>query len=57
MLTVGVRLGYGLSVGERDSPGRERVNRSDIAGLVSGRTGVGRSVAGDALDAVNGGGW
>ena len=47
---------YGLSVGERDSAGRERVNRSDIAGLVAGGTGVGRSVAEDALDAVNGGG-
>ena len=38
--------------GKRDSAGRERVNKSDIAGRVASRTGVGRSAAGDAADAV-----
>ena len=56
MLTVGAGLGYGLSrkpdVGERGSAGGERVNKSDIAGHVAGRTGVARSAAGDAVDAV-----
>jgi len=28
------------------------VNKSEIVGLVAGRTGVGRAVAGDAVDAV-----
>ena len=37
---------------ERDNAGRERVNKSDIAGRVAGRAGVGRSAAGDAVDAV-----
>ena len=35
--------------GERDNAGRERVNKSDIAGQMVGRTGVGRSAAGDAV--------
>ena len=56
VLTVGAGLGYGLSrkpdVGERGSAGGERVNKSDIAGHVAGRTGVARSAAGDAVDAV-----
>ena len=51
VLTVGAGLGYGLS-GEPGNAGRERVNRSDIAGRAAGRTGVGRSAAGDAVDAV-----
>ena len=38
--------------GERDNAGRERVNKSDIAGRVAGRAGVGKSAAGDAVDAV-----
>ena len=38
--------------GKRDNAGRERVNKSDIAGRVASRTGVGRSAAGDAVDAV-----
>ena len=37
---------------ERENAGRERVNKSDIAGRVAGRAGVGRSAAGDAVDAV-----
>ena len=56
MLTVGAGVGYGLS----GTPGirrmrqrrRERVNKSDIAGRVAGRAGVGRSAAGEAVDAV-----
>ena len=51
MLTVGAGLGYGLS-GEVGNAGRERVNKSEIAGRVAGRIGVGRSAAGDAVDAV-----
>ena len=38
--------------GKRDSAGRERVNKSDITSRVASRTGVGRSAAGDAVDAV-----
>ena len=38
--------------GERDNAGRERVNKSDIAGRVAGRAGVERSAAGEAVDAV-----
>ncbi len=51
MLTVGAGLGYGLS-GEPGNAGRERVNKPEIAGRAAGRTGVGRSAAGDAVDAV-----
>ena len=51
VLTVGAGPSYGLS-GEFGNAGRERVNKSEIAGLVAGRTGIGRSVAGDAVDAV-----
>ena len=52
---MGVDPGYGRSSrasGERDNAGRERVNKSDIAGRVAGRTGVGKSAAGDAVDVV-----
>ena len=56
MLTVGAGLGYGLSgkprIGERGSAGRERVNKSEIVGRVAEQTGVARSAAGDAVDAV-----
>ena len=56
MLTVGAGVRYGLSVrrasGECDNAGRDRVNKSDIAGRVGGRAGVGRSAAGEAVDAV-----
>ena len=38
--------------GECDNAGRDRVNKSDIAGHVADRAGVGRSAAGDAVDAV-----
>ena len=51
MLTVGAGLGYGLP-GELGNAGRERVNKSEIAGLVDGRIGVGRSAVGGAVDAV-----
>lgn len=51
VLTVGVGLGYGLS-GELANAGRERVNKSEIADRVADRIGVGRSAAGDAVDAV-----
>ena len=51
MLTVGAGLGYGLS-GKPGNAGRERLNKSEIAGRVAGRIGVGRSAAGDAVDAV-----
>ena len=51
MLTVGAGLGYGLS-GELGNAGRERVNKSEMAGRVAERTGVGRSATGDAVDAV-----
>ena len=51
MLTVGAGLGYGLS-GEPGNAGRERVNKSEIAGRVAKRIGVGRSAAEDAVDAV-----
>ena len=37
---------------ERGNAGRERGNKSEIAGLVAARTGVGKSAAGDAVDAV-----
>ena len=56
VLTVGTGLGYGLSrepgVAERGSAGRERVDKSEIAGHVADRTGVARSAARDAVDAV-----
>ena len=42
----------GRASGERDSAGREQVNKSDIAGRVAGRAGVGKSAAGDAVDTV-----
>ena len=51
VLTVGAGPSYGLS-GEFGNPGRERVNKSEIAGHVAHRTGVERSAAGDAVDAV-----
>ena len=38
--------------GECDKAGRDRVNKSDTAGRVAGRANVGRSAAGDAVDAV-----
>ena len=38
--------------GKRDNAGRERVNKSDIAGRVAERAGVGKSAAGDVVDAV-----
>ena len=38
--------------GVRGTPGRERVNKSEIASRVTDRTGVGRSAAGSAVDAV-----
>ena len=53
VLTVGAGPSYGLS-GEFGNAGRDRVNKSEIAGLVAGRTGVGRSAAGDAVNAVFG---
>lgn len=40
------------SAGRTRNLGGERVNKSDIASLVAGRTGVGRSAAGDAVDVV-----
>ena len=44
--------GANRAFGERDSAGRERVNKSEIAGRVADRSGVGRSAAGEAVDAV-----
>ena len=44
------RVKQGL--GESDNAWRERVNKSDVAGRVAGRAGVGRLAAGDAVDAV-----
>ena len=38
--------------GIRGNTGRERVNKSEIASRVADRTGVGRSAAGSAVDAV-----
>ena len=56
MLTVGAGVRYGLSgnraFGDRDNAGRERVSKSEIAGRVAGRAGVGRSAAGNVVDAV-----
>lgn len=51
VLTVGAGLGYRLS-GKLGNAGRERVNKTEIAGRVADRVGVGRSAAGDAVDAV-----
>ena len=51
VLTVGAGLGYGLP-GEVGNAGRERVNKTEISGRVADRIGVGRSAAGDAVDAV-----
>ena len=51
VVTVGAGLGYG-PLGEFSKAGRERVNKTEIAGRVAGRTGVGRSAAGNAVDAV-----
>ena len=56
MLTVSAGLGYGPSseagVRRKRQKGREEVNKSEIAGRVADRIGVGRSAAGDAVDAV-----
>ena len=38
--------------GVRGNAGRERVSKSEIAGHVADRTGIARSAAGDAVDAV-----
>ena len=38
--------------GVRGNAGRERVNKSEIGGHVADRTGIARSAAGDAVDAV-----
>ena len=51
MLTVGAGLGYGPS-GELGNAGSEPVNKTEIASRVADRTGVERSAAGDAVDAV-----
>ena len=51
MLTVSVGLGYGL-LGKVGNAGRKRVNKTEIAGRVADRIGVGRSAAGDAVDTV-----
>ena len=64
-LSLGGGLGYGMpgkpanranranrALGERGNAGRERVNKSDIAGRVAGRAGVGKLAAGEAVDAV-----
>ena len=53
VLTVGAGPSYSLS-GEFGNAGRDRVNKAEIAGLVARRTGIGRSAAGDAVDAVFG---
>ena len=42
----------GRAFGDGDNAGRERVNKSEIASRVAGRAGVGKSEAGEAVDAV-----
>ena len=43
--------------GLRGSAGRERVNQSETAGRVVEGIGAGRSVVGDAVEAVDGAMW
>lgn len=44
--------GVKRAFGESAKAGREELNKSEIAGHVADRIGVGRSAAGDAVDAV-----